>query len=133
MKWWIWRRSLRSETIFCNWKPFKNDWKCFLFHLKSFFVIKIFTFLLDFLVMYKNGFIRKIRLISKFMTLQPGKPIIAIQILSNILRSKGNQTMKFGQSIEYNMRNIFLEKSYSKCAGETIPRPFSKKSKSNLS
>ena len=37
--------------------------------------------------------------------------------------------MKFGQLIEYNMRNIFLEKSYKKCGGETIPRPFSKKSK----
>ena len=28
-----------------------------------------------------------------------------------MLRSKGNQTMKFGQLIEYNLRNIFLEKS----------------------
>ena len=34
--------------------------------------------------------------------------------------------MKFGQLIEYNMRNIFYEKSFSKCGGETIPRPFSK-------
>ena len=34
--------------------------------------------------------------------------------------------MKFGQLIEYNMRNIFLEKSYTKCGGETIPRPFLK-------
>ena len=34
--------------------------------------------------------------------------------------------MKFGQLIEYNMRNIFVEKSYSECAGETIPRPLSK-------
>ena len=30
--------------------------------------------------------------------------------------------MKFGQLIEYNMRNIFAEKSYTKFAGETIPR-----------
>ena len=37
--------------------------------------------------------------------------------------------MKFGQLIEYNMRSIFVEKSYTKCAGETIPRPLSKKSK----
>ena len=35
--------------------------------------------------------------------------------------------MKFGQLIEYNMRNIFGEKSYSKCAGKTIPRPLSRK------
>ena len=34
--------------------------------------------------------------------------------------------MKFGQLIEYNMRNIFLEKSYTKCGGETFPDPFLK-------
>ena len=44
------------------------------------------------------------------MTSQPGVPTIAIHILSNISESKGNQTMKFGQLIEYNKRNIFLEK-----------------------
>ena len=38
--------------------------------------------------------------------------MIVIHILPNISRSIGNQTMKFGQSIECNMRNIFLEKSY---------------------
>ena len=32
--------------------------------------------------------------------------------------------MKFGQLIEYNMRNIFLEKLYTKCGGETIPSRF---------
>ena len=41
--------------------------------------------------------------------------------------------MKLGQLIEYDMRNNFLEKSYSKCVGETIPRPFSKKAKLNIS
>ena len=34
--------------------------------------------------------------------------------------------MKFGQLIEYNMRNIFLEKSYTKFGGESILRIFSK-------
>ena len=37
--------------------------------------------------------------------------------------------MEFGQLIEHNMRNIFLEKSYTKCGGETIPRVFPKKIK----
>ena len=41
--------------------------------------------------------------------------------------------MKFGQLIEYNMRNICLEKSYTTCDGETIPRPFSKESKFSIS
>ena len=57
----------------------------------------------------------------------------AIYILTNINRSKGNQAMKFSQLIEYNMKNIFLEKSYTKCSGETISRPFSKKSKLSIS
>ena len=56
-----------------------------------------------------------------------------MQILSNISRSKANQTMKFGQLVEYNMRNIFAERSYTKRGGETLPRPFSKKSKLSIS
>ena len=52
------------------------------------------------------------------MTSQPGKQTIAIHILSNISRSKGNQTIKFGHLIEYNIRKNFLEKSYLKCGGE---------------
>ena len=35
--------------------------------------------------------------------------------------------MKFDQLMECNMINIFVEKSYRKCAGETSLRPFSKK------
>ena len=31
------------------------------------------------------------------------------------------------------MRNTFLEKSYTKCGGQIIPRPFSKKSKLSIS
>ena len=38
----------------------------------------------------------------------------AMHILSNISTSKGNHTTKFGQLTECNMRNIFLEKSYTK-------------------
>ena len=49
---------------------------------------------------------REIGVISEFMTLEFRKRAIAIHI-SNISRSKGNQTMKFGQLIEYNVRNIY--------------------------
>ena len=41
--------------------------------------------------------------------------------------------MKFVQLKEYNMRNIFLEKSYTKYGGETSPRPFSEKLKLSIS
>ena len=41
--------------------------------------------------------------------------------------------MKFCQLIEYNIRNIFLNKSYRKYGAEPIPKPFSKKSKLSIS
>ena len=55
------------------------------------------------------------------------------RLLSNISRNKDNQTVKFGPLVEYTMRNNFLEKSFTKYGGETIPRPFPKKLKLSLS
>ena len=75
---------------------------------------------------------RVARFISKFMTSQLGSQINVIRILPNISKSKGNQTKKFDQLIEYNMRNIFLQKSYTKYGTETSPRPFSEKSLDQL-
>ena len=56
-----------------------------------------------------------------------------MHILPNISRYKGNQTMKFGQLIEYNMRNMILENSYIKCSAETSPRHFPGKLKLSIS
>ena len=87
----------------------------FYFILKA-LVLKIFKFLSRLFghvgkTGRKNGLIRKMRrLTSKFMTSQPGSQTIAILILPDISQSKGNQAMKFGQLIEYNKRNIFLQK-----------------------
>ena len=67
------------------------------------------------------------------MTSQPGKQTITIHILPYISISKDNQTVKFGQLIEYNMRKTFFEKSYPKCGGETSPKPFPQKSKLSTS
>ena len=58
---------------------------------------------------------------------------IVIHILPNISRRKGNQTMKFGRLIESHMRNIFLEKSYTKYSVEASHRPFSEKLKLSIS
>ena len=44
------------------------------------------------------------------MTSQPGLQTISIHILPSISQSKGNQTMEFSQLIEYNKKNIFLQK-----------------------
>ena len=51
------------------------------------------------------------------MTSQPGKQTIAIHILTNISRNKGNQKMNFKHFIKCNMRNTFLEKSFTKYGG----------------
>ena len=43
--------------------------------------------------------------------------------MPNILRSKGNEAMKFTQLIEYNVRNTFLQKSCRKWGKKTSFRP----------
>ena len=40
--------------------------------------------------------------------------LITKLILTNISKSKGNQTMKFGQLIEYSKKNIFSSKIMQK-------------------
>ena len=45
------------------------------------------------------------------MTSQTWKQIITAQMLPNISISKNNHAMILGQLLEYNMRNVFLEKS----------------------
>ena len=40
------------------------------------------------------------------MTSQPSLQTIAIHVLPNISQSKGNQTIKFGQLIEFNLKII---------------------------
>ena len=47
-------------------------------------------------------------------------------ILPNISRCKGNQAMKFGQLIDYNMRNIFLKNDTQNMAEKVFPDSFLK-------
>ena len=116
--------QLEEKLPLLQWKPFKNDEKCFLFYLKNSF-LKIFKFLFWlFGHIEKNGLIRRMRLISKFTTSQAGWQTIGIHILPNISRGKGSRTMKFGQLIWYN-RNILLQKSCRKWGRRTSCRPAS--------
>ena len=96
---------------------------------------KVFSFsrYLSFCFEFFNGLIRKIRLISNFMASHPEWKTIVIHIMTIIWRIKGNQTITFGQLIGYNLRNIFLEKPYTKFGGETSPRPFFEKLKFTIS
>ena len=64
------------------------------------------------------------------MTSHPEKQIqypigqYAILILTNILKIKSNEAIKFGQLTEYNTRNIFLEKSSQNVVEKLLLHPF---------
>ena len=93
------RQVLRIESPLIVMK------NAFYFMLKALFVLEIFTFFL----LYRNGLIGKLWLISQFMTSQTGQQIITIHIFPNISRSEGNQAMNYGELIIYSKRNIFLQ------------------------
>ena len=67
--------------------------------------------------------IRKIRLTSKFMMSVPGLQTIVTHIFLNISQSKGNQTIKFGQLIEYNKRFVFFKNYTENKARRLVPAP----------
>ena len=58
------------------------------------------------------------------MAWQTGTQTITINILPDIWKSKDNQTLKFGELIESNVRYNFLQKSCRKWDTETSSRPF---------
>ena len=97
----------------------------FYFTSKALFVLNIFKFSSWLFCHVAKQLDLKDKVNSEFYDVTSWLTNIAINILPNIPRSKRNQTMKFGQLKEYNMRNIFFEKSYTKCGGETSPWPFS--------
>ena len=108
--------SLRQ--LFATENPSKIIKNAFHFTLKVLFFSRYVNFYsLTFWSCRKTAWSERLKLICKL-------------ILPNISRTKGSQTVKVGQFLQYNMRIIFLEKSYPKCDGEAIFRPFSRKSKS---
>ena len=60
------------------------------------------------------------------MTSQTGKQTIKIHTQPNISRSIDHRTMKFGQLIKYNMKNIFMKNNAQNLVEKLIPGPFLK-------
>ena len=54
------------------------------------------------------------------------KQTIAMHILLNVSRSRGNYTMKFGQLIEYNMKTFFLKNNTQNVVEKLFPDTFLK-------
>ena len=59
------------------------------------------------------------------MTSQTGKHIITTHYCS-ISQEVKTDTIKYGSLLQYNMRNIFLEKSFTEYGGMLVPGPFIK-------
>ena len=66
------------------------------------------------------------------MTSETRKQIVIIYILLKSLSSKNNQSIKVGQLIECKVKDIILEKSYTKCDEQSSSASFSEKSKMNI-
>ena len=123
------RQFLATES------PLKIMRNAFYFTSKALFGLKIFEFLSWFFGQVAKRLDKKDRVNFKFYDVTAGLTKNCNTHIVHYLKkwTKGNQTMTFGQLIEYNLRNIFLEKSYPKCGGETSPRPFFKKLKLSIS
>ena len=91
-----------ENTIFVSNKSERPKQKSPLRMTKNVFYFVLKVFITTFWSCRKSSLIRKIRLISKFMTSPPGLQIIPIHIWPNISQRKGNQAMKFGQLAEHN-------------------------------
>ena len=78
--------------------------------LQTLSVLQIFRFLSWLFDHVGKQLNKKTKVNFETCDVQTEKQVIAIQILPNILRSKDNQTAKFCQLKEYNMRNVFQAK-----------------------
>ena len=67
------------------------------------------------------------------MASQLRKQATAIQTMPNISRNKHNQSMKFGQLIDYNTKNFFLKSHTYNLVVKLLPDTFLKKSKLSVS
>ena len=106
----------------------------FYFTLKALFALRVFKFLSWLFGHEGNRLDQKDKINFKIYGVTIlGKKQLQCTLFPNMSRSKISQTRKFAQFIENKMRNIFLEKLYTKCGEETISRLFSKKSKLGIS
>ena len=100
----------------------------FYFTLKALFVLKIFKFLFRLFGQVAKLHDKKDRIDFKFYDVTAWLTINCNTHIAQYL-----PRCKFGTLIEYNLRNIFLETSYTKCGRETSPRLFSVKFKLSIS
>ena len=112
-----WSLSLKAlsqvwDNFWATESPLKMIKNAFYFISKALFILKIFRFLSWFFGHVAKRLDKRDQVSFRFYDVTAWLTNNRnTHILANISRSKGNHTVKFGQLIECNMRNIFLEKS----------------------
>ena len=101
------RQFLTTDSLLKNMKT------AIYFMLKARLFIRYLNFCIDFLARLENGWIRKLRLVLRFMTSHTGQQIITIHILPNISGSKSNQAMKCGM-LKKRSQKVFFSKIIQK-------------------
>ena len=107
-----------------QWKPFKMMKNFFYFILKVFFVLKIFEFFSWQKVhMEKAAWLERLDSFQNLWRHNLVNKQLQYQNRSISHEVKVSQAIKFSQLIEYNKRNIFLQKSCREWGKSTSPRP----------
>ena len=106
--------------------------------LRNFWKLKLFSFsylnvCFEFSVMSKNGLIRAIRLISKFMTLEPVHKQLEHTYWPISREEKIIRQMRFGQIIGRKMKYFFLKNHTQNTMEILFPDPFLKNQNSEVS
>ena len=133
----------KKMYYFLLWKPFKNDEKCFLFHLQGFFRPQnIYVFVMTFWSCRKKDLMKKMSACYYHVTyeFQSESTVYSLPECQRTSCSKQAPYLKFkwqqrdsnpqplssrkpGQLIEYKKRNFFLQKLFRKWSRETSSRP----------
>ena len=96
--------------------------------VKALFVFKYLNLCPEFFGHVGKRLDKKAKVISNIYDVT-ARSTVTINILSNISRSKGIQTMKFGQLVKYNIRTFFLKNHTYNVVEKLVPDHFSKISK----
>ena len=105
----------------------------FYFTSKALFVLKIFKFFSCSFGHIAKRLDKEDKVNFKFYDVTTWLTSSCNTHIAQYLEKQRQSDKKFGLLIECNMSNIFLEKTYTKCDGETSPRPFSEKFKLRIS
>ena len=113
----------KKAVLFASMKALQKWWKILFCHKSSFHSQDFWIFVLTFGHIEKAAWLERQGLFQNLWPLSV-QQTITIHMLPNILQSKSNQAIKFGQVIENSRKNIFLQKSCGKWARQISSRHF---------